>query len=60
MKYRQENENDILKKPFTKEAALELMEKFRRDYDVFQLPVPEWIKSATGEWMDSLDHHPCQ
>lgn len=57
--YRREKEEDVLKKLFTKEAALELMEKYRQDYEIFQLPVPEWIESATGEWMDSLDHHSC-
>ena len=60
MQFRQENENKILKKLFMKEAALELMEKFCQDYDVFQLPLPEWKESATGEWTDSLDHHPCK
>ena len=48
VKYRQENENEILKKLFTKEAAFELMEKFRRDYDVFQLPVPECLQLESG------------
>ena len=58
--YREEDESDVLKRLFTKEAAQELMEKFRRDYDVFQLPEPEWVELATGEWMDSLDHHFCR
>ena len=60
IKYRPEKEEDVLKKLFTKEAARKLMDKFRSDYNTFQLPEPEWIEDATGEWMDSLDHHSCK
>jgi hypothetical protein len=24
------------------------------------LPEPDWIDQATGEWMDSLNHHECK
>jgi len=33
------------------------MNKFRQDYEIFQLPEPAWIQEAMAEWMDSLDHH---
>lgn len=57
--YRSESEEDVLRKLFTPKAARQLMSKFQQDYNVFQLPVPDWIYQATGEWMDSLDHHNC-
>jgi len=56
--YRQETKEDmVLRKIFTPETARRLMDKFRQDYDFFQLPEPDWIDQATGEWMDSLNHH---
>lgn len=58
-KYSDEDEEEVLKKLFTKDAALRLMEKFRPDYELFHLPKPSWIESATGEWMDSVNHHKC-
>ena len=57
--YRQESELDILKKLFTPDIARLLVEKFRQDYDIFQLPEPNWIEDSTGEWLDSTDHHRC-
>lgn len=57
--YREESEEDVLRKLFTPETARQLMKKFQQDYDTFQLPEPDWIDQATGEWMDSLDHHSC-
>ena len=55
-----ETEEDVLRKLFTPETARRLMDKFRQDYDFFQLPEPDWIDQATGEWMDSLNHHECK
>lgn len=60
LNYRPEKEEDVLMKLYTKEAARDLMKKFSQDYDTFQLPEPKWIESATGEWMDSLNHHSCR
>ena len=36
-----------------------VMEKMHQDYDVLKLPDPSWIDDATGEWLDSTDHHVC-
>ena len=58
-KYRKESEPDVLKKLFTPGITRLLMEKFRQDYDIFQLPEPNWIEDSTGEWLDSTDHHRC-
>lgn len=58
--YSNEDEEAVLKKLYTKEAALRLVEEFRPDYELFHLPRPSWIESATGEWMDSVDHHTCK
>lgn len=53
------DEETLLKKLYTPEAARQFMNKFRQDYDTFQLPEPPWVQEATGEWIDSLDHHSC-
>lgn len=58
-KYRKESEDEVLRKLFTPELARQFMTKFQQDYDTFQLPEPDWVKDATGEWLDSLDHHEC-
>lgn len=58
--YRRETEEDVLRKLFTPDLARRFMKKFQQDYDIFQLPEPEWVTQATGEWLDSLDHHACR
>ena len=58
--YRMETEVDVLKKLFTPRMARILAEKMQQDYDTFKLPIPSWIKDATGEWLDSNDHHVCR
>ena len=50
----------MLRKLFTPDLARRFMKKFQQDYDIFQLPEPEWVTQATGEWLDSLDHHACR
>jgi hypothetical protein len=57
--YRQESETEVLKNLYTPELARAVIKKMQQDYETFQLPEPEWVASATGEWMDSLDHHTC-
>lgn len=56
---RKETEEDVLRKLFTPETARQVMKKFQKDYDTFQLPEPSWVEHATGEWMDTTDHHKC-
>lgn len=53
-------EVDVLKKLFTPKMARILVEKMQQDYDTFKLPEPSWIKDATGEWLDSNEHHVCR
>ena len=57
---RVESEEDVLKKLFTPRMARILVEKMQQDYDTFKLPEPTWIKDATGEWLDSNEHHVCK
>ena len=54
------SEVDVLKKLYTPALARALMEKMKQDYDILKLPEPSWIEDATGEWMDSNDHHTCK
>jgi hypothetical protein len=44
----------------TNDTARLVMKKYQQDYDMLQLPEPEWISQATGEWFDRLDHHACR
>mmetsp|Transcript_64130 Transcript_64130/g.173140 ORF Transcript_64130/g.173140 Transcript_64130/m.173140 type:complete len:333 (-) Transcript_64130:254-1252(-) len=48
------NEERLLMKLFTKDAAKELVQKFADDYSTFGLPEPAWVESATGEWYDKI------
>ena len=57
---RVESEEDVLKKLFTPRMARILVEKMQQDFDTFNLPTPSWIKDATGEWLDSNEHHVCK
>lgn len=57
--HRQESEDEVLKKLFTPESARELMSKLHQDYETFHLSEPTWVAEATGEWMDTLNHHSC-
>jgi hypothetical protein len=50
----------VLRKLFTPATARLVMKKHQQDYDMLQLPEPEWISQATGEWFDSLDQHACR
>lgn len=43
-------EEEMLQRLFTKEAATKLMEWYKQDYELFNLPTPTWIEKATGEW----------
>lgn len=47
-----EREVTLLKKLFTKEAAMKLYAHLKEDYDTFHLPLPSWVNSATGEYYD--------
>jgi hypothetical protein len=60
IRYRQETEEEVLRKLFTPTTARLVMKKYQQDYDMLQLPEPEWISQATVEWFDSLDHHACR
>merc|ERR1719277_45201 len=42
-------EEALLKKMLTPDAARLLVEAFQADYDLFNLPRPSWIDEATGE-----------
>ena len=55
----EEPEDEVLKKLFSPKMARKLVKKLQRDYDVLRLPEPAWIDDATGEWLDSSDHHEC-
>lgn len=57
--YRTENEEDVLKKLYTPELARQFMEKYDADYKILHMPEPAWIAEATGEWLDSMEHHKC-
>ena len=57
--YRKESEEDVLKKLYSPRMARIVMEKMYQDYEVLRLPEPAWIDDATGEWLDSTDHHVC-
>ena len=58
--YRQESEVETLKKLYSPTIARALMDKMKQDYDILKLPEPSWIEDATGEWLDSTDHHSCK
>jgi len=45
-----DEEEDVLKKLYTKEAAWSIMSHMRQDYEVFHMKEPRWIQEATGEW----------
>jgi hypothetical protein len=60
IRYRQETEEEVLRQLFTPTTARLVMKKYQQDYDMLQLPEPEWISQATVEWFDSLDHHACR
>jgi len=48
------NEEAVLKRLFTKNAAKKLIKHFQRDYEIFNLnPEPAWVEEATGEWYDA-------
>mmetsp|Transcript_19045 Transcript_19045/g.59890 ORF Transcript_19045/g.59890 Transcript_19045/m.59890 type:complete len:360 (+) Transcript_19045:79-1158(+) len=42
----------LLKKFYTKELAMVLMNVFYVDYEVFHIERPAWVWEATGEWSD--------
>merc|ERR1719330_12117 len=45
------NEEEILKRLFTPDAARALIKRLHIDYDTFGFPEePEWVATATGEW----------
>jgi len=50
-------EEYVLKKLFSEHTADQFMRKFHKDYALFRLQPPEWIKEATGEWEDHLTAH---
>lgn len=58
--YEDISEVDVLKKLYTPTLARAFMEKMKQDYDILKLPEPSWIENATGEWLDSADHHSCK
>lgn len=43
-------EEDMLQRLFTKDAARKLIDWYREDYELFNLPEPAWVEHATGEW----------
>jgi hypothetical protein len=45
-------ETNILRKLFTPKAAMKLAKHLVQDYTTFQLPLPSWVETATGEWYD--------
>lgn len=48
-------EEQVLKRLFTPEAARRLIRHFHQDYEVFGFQEePEWVKHATGEWYQTL------
>ena len=53
------DEDGLLKKLYTPETAERMYDKFREDYELFHLPKPKWISEASGELIDSVDHHAC-
>jgi hypothetical protein len=44
--------SSVLKKFYTPESARAVMQLYKADYDLFKLPKPAWIDSATGEWSE--------
>ena len=53
------DESDLLKKLYTPETAERMYNKYLEDYELFHLPKPKWISEASGELIDSVDHHEC-
>lgn len=46
----EDQNTEILKKFFTKEFALYMMDLYKEDYDLFRIKRPTWVNEATGEW----------
>merc|ERR1712050_814261 len=42
----------IYERFFTPNGARDLAHWFRRDYELFNLQLPEWIDRPTGQWWD--------
>jgi len=53
---RDDEEGKVLQRLFSKEKAEELMVFFKNDYELFNLPTPEWVKSATGELLHTVSN----
>jgi hypothetical protein len=46
------DEDSVLSQLYTKSAAMRVMEYFKKDYELFNLPVPKWVDAAEGGWYD--------
>jgi hypothetical protein len=53
-------EEEVLKRLFTKDAAMKLIKHFKQDYDTFNLPVPGWVDDATGELYQDVPRDFCR
>jgi len=51
---------EVVLDSYSPTMARALMDKMKQDYDILKLPEPSWIEDATGEWLDSTDHHSCK
>lgn len=49
-----EEEEEVLKRLFTKKAALALIQHLHEDYETFRFPEPAWVSHATGEWYEKI------
>lgn len=52
--------NEYLKRFYTPEAAKQAYEIFKADYEIFNIPKPNWMEDATGEFYDSVPKGSCK
>ena len=48
----QSEEDDLLRKRCARDMVEGVLQHVKQDCDIFQIPRPTWIESATGEWAD--------